>query len=74
MVFIGETVNNRLVIFGNEKEKYFYIEFTGNLESPKIEKYNLNKEVLLALLERNLDKYSQKGLNIVFEKMDESSD
>jgi hypothetical protein len=74
MVFIGETVNNRLVIFGNEKEKYFYTEFTGNLESPKIEKYNLNKEVLLALLERNLDRYSQKGLNIVFEKMDESSD
>ncbi len=72
MVFIGETKDNRLVIFGNSKEGYFYIEFTKSIEVPKIEKRNLSREVLLGLLEKNLDKYSQKGLNVVFEKMLES--
>ncbi|CUU08054.1 hypothetical protein JGI2_01612 [Candidatus Kryptobacter tengchongensis] len=72
MTFIAETKDSRLVIFGNEKGKYFYIEFTGNLEVPKVEKFNLEREVLLGLLEKNLDRYSQKGLNVVFEKMMES--
>ncbi|MCS7229943.1 MAG: hypothetical protein RMJ81_06375 [Candidatus Kryptonium sp.] len=72
MTFIGETKDNRLVIFGNKGESYFYIEFTGVLENPKVEKVNLNREDLLKLLEKNLDRYSQKGLNIIFEKMMDS--
>jgi len=72
MVFIAETKDNRLVIFGNNEKGYFYIEFTGNIEAPRIEKQNLSREVLLGLLEKNLDRYSQKGLNVVFERMSES--
>lgn len=72
MVFIGETEDNRLVLFGNDNGGYFYIEFTKNIESPRIERKNINKETLLSLLEKNLDRYCQKGLNIVFEKMSES--
>ena len=72
MIFIAETKDNRLVIFGNEGKKYFYIEFTENIENPKIEKFNLEQKALLELLEKNLDSYCQKGLNIVFEKMFES--
>ncbi len=72
MVFIGETEDNRLVLFGINNGSYFYIEFTRDIESPKIERQNINKETLLSLLEKNLDRYCQKGLNIVFEKMSES--
>ncbi len=72
MVFIGETEDNRLVLFGNSSGGYFYIEFTRNIETPKIERQNINKETLLYLLEKNLNRYCQKGLNIVFEKMSES--
>ncbi|CUT00453.1 hypothetical protein [Candidatus Chrysopegis kryptomonas] len=72
MVFVAETEDNRLVIFGNKEEGYFYIEFTGNVETPRIEKYKLTREVLLGLLERKLDRYSKKGLNVVFERMAES--
>ncbi len=72
MVFVAETEDNRLVIFGNKKEEgYFYIEFTGNVETPRVEKYKLTREVLIELLERKLDRYSRKGLNVVFEKMSE---
>jgi hypothetical protein len=69
MVFIGETKDSRLVLFGKNNGGYFYIEFTRDIESPRIEKQNINKETLLSLLEKNLDRYCQKGLNIVFEKM-----
>ncbi len=72
MVFIGETKDNRLVLFGINNGGYFYIEFTRDIESPRIERQNINKETLLSLLEKNLDRYCQKGLNIVFEKMSES--
>ncbi len=72
MTYIAETKDNRLVIFGNSGKKYFYIEFTESIETPKIERFDLEREDLLELLERNLDRYCQKGLNVVFEKMSES--
>ena len=69
MMFVGESKNGRPIIFGYDGNNYFYIEFTGSIEIPKIEKKNLSREVLISLLEKNLDNYSKKGLNVVMEKI-----
>lgn len=74
MIFVGETSDKRLVLFGREDGEYFYREFFKNIENPVREMHGLKIHTLILFLENSLDEYSKKGLNLVLEKLQETKD